>query len=394
MSKSSFFSPAYGLHKATGQARVILSGKHVYLGAYGSPESWEKYHRFTAEWLATGQVAPNGSSHGSPNREITINELILAFWTYAKSRYVKHGKPTSEQNSFRTALRPVCQLYGSQPVSSFGPLALSACRQQLVEADICRKRVNQHVGRIRQVFKWGVSQEMVPETVWRALCTVRGLRLGEARETQPIRPVPEEHIPAVQPFVTPPIWAMINVQLWSGCRPGEACEMRTIDVDMRGDVWEFRPASHKTQHHDKERVIYLGPQAQEVLRPWIKSDPHAPWFSPKEGRDWYNAQRAEAAKRRRSSKSKRSQRSAAGKRLPRDRYDANAYGHAVANACERAGIPKWAPNRLRHNAGTRIRAAYGIEASRVILGHASAVTSEIYAEMDRNKAREISAKLG
>ena len=37
---------------------------------------------------------------------------------------------------------------------------------------ICRKRINQHVGRIRQMFKRGVGREIVPETVWRALCAV------------------------------------------------------------------------------------------------------------------------------------------------------------------------------------------------------------------------------
>jgi site-specific recombinase XerC len=54
----------------------------------------------------------------------------------------------------------------------------------------------------------------------------------------------------------------------------------------------------------------------------------------------------------------------------------------------------WAPNQLRHAAATRIRAAYGIEAARIMLGHASAVTSEIYAETDQEKAREIAARLG
>ena len=57
-------------------------------------------------------------------------------------------------------------------------------------------------------------------------------------------------------------------------------------------------------------------------------------------------------------------------------------------------MPGWAPNQLRHNAATRIRAAYGIEAARIILGHSSAVTSEIYAEIDREKAREIMSQLG
>jgi hypothetical protein len=40
---------------------------------------------------------------------------------------------------------------------------------------------------------------MVPESVWRALCAVEGLRHGEAPETKPIKPVSEEHIAAIKP---------------------------------------------------------------------------------------------------------------------------------------------------------------------------------------------------
>jgi hypothetical protein len=32
--------------------------------------------------------------------------------------------------------------------------------------------------------------------------------------------------------------------------------------------------------------------------------------------------------------------------------------------------------------------------ARIILGHASAVTSEIYSEIDREKAKEVVAKMG
>lgn len=44
--------PSYRLHKSTGQARVIISGKHIYLGKYDTPESWEKYSRVVAGWLS------------------------------------------------------------------------------------------------------------------------------------------------------------------------------------------------------------------------------------------------------------------------------------------------------------------------------------------------------
>jgi hypothetical protein len=46
--------PSYGLHKATGQARVIINGKHIYLGKFGSPSSHAEYHRLVAESFASG----------------------------------------------------------------------------------------------------------------------------------------------------------------------------------------------------------------------------------------------------------------------------------------------------------------------------------------------------
>lgn len=115
---------------------------------------------------------------------------------------------------------------------------------------------------------------------------------------------------------------------------------------------------------------------------------------PREVCAWH---RAERAKRRKtpmtpSQRKRRPKRSP--KRVPGERYNTIAYDHAVSRACTRAGIPNWAPNRLRHNAGTRIRSEFGVEMARIILGHASAVTTEIYAEADREKAHRIMGEIG
>ncbi len=387
-------TPKYRLHKGSGQALVQINGERIYLGKFGTEESQENYRRRVAEWLTSGKNPPSAIVTPSITRPIAVSELILAFWHHAKQRYVKNGEPTSEIRSFRTALRPVRHLYGHGPVTNFGPLALVACRQELIEAGICRKRINQHVGRIRHVFKWGVARELVPETVWRALCAVEGLRLGEAVETQPIKPAPEAHITAIEPFVSPQVWAMVNLQLWTGCRPGEACVMRTIDINTQGDIWEYRPHSHKGEHHHKERIVYLGPHAQEVIKPLLKTDLHAYLFSPREGRAWSRARRAQNRKTPRPANRPPCQSKASPKRAAGQRYTNHSYGRAIQRACERAGVPVWSPNQLRHSAATRIRAAYGIEAARIILGHSSAVTSEIYAEIDREKAKEIMQSIG
>jgi len=41
--------PSFGIHKPSGQARVLVNGRHLYLGKFNSPESREKYQRVLAE---------------------------------------------------------------------------------------------------------------------------------------------------------------------------------------------------------------------------------------------------------------------------------------------------------------------------------------------------------
>ena len=55
---------------------------------------------------------------------------------------------------------------------------------------------------------------------------------------------------------------------------------------------------------------------------------------------------------------------------------------------------RWSPNRLRHSAGTEIRKRFGLEAAQVILGHASANVTQVYAERDLQKAVDIMREVG
>jgi hypothetical protein len=49
--------PTYRQHKASGQALVTLSGRDIYLGPFGSPESEERYHQAIGQWLAVGAAS-------------------------------------------------------------------------------------------------------------------------------------------------------------------------------------------------------------------------------------------------------------------------------------------------------------------------------------------------
>ena len=82
------------------------------------------------------------------------------------------------------------------------------------------------------------------------------------------------------------------------------------------------------------------------------------------------------------------------KRPPRDRYDKRTYNTAIERACVKAGVPRWHPNQLRHTAATRIRRMYSLEAAQVVLGHARADVTQVYAERDSAKAQAIMAEIG
>jgi hypothetical protein len=191
--------PTYRKHSERDKGFVELNGKRVYLpGAYDTAESREAYHREIHAWLARGRqpVAP-------PAWSISVAELCARFREHAEQHYRKpDGRPTTTVDNYRQALRPLRELYGHTPAIDFGPLALRLVRERMVGRGWCRPHINQQIDRIRYVFRWAVSLQLLPETTYRALATLAGLEAGrtDAREPEPKRPVPEPFIHAIKPY--------------------------------------------------------------------------------------------------------------------------------------------------------------------------------------------------
>ncbi len=275
------------------------------------------------------------------------------------------------------------------PVAEFGPMALKAVRQKLIEAKLSRRVINLRVNRIRRVFKWGVENQLVAPQVLHALQAVAALRAGrtEARETGLVRPVPEESVKATLNHVTPQVRSMIELQQLTGMRPNEVTAMRPIDINRNQPTWIYRPARHKTEHHGIERLVYLGPRAQAIITPYLLRPAEAYLFSPKDA-----VRQSRDRLRKPGNRSKK--RRPSPKRIPGDRYTRRSYYSAILRACKKAGIEVWGPNRLRHSTATYLRKRFGIEAARVVLGHRSSTVTEVYAELDRTKAADIMAEVG
>jgi integrase len=122
-------------------------------------------------------------------------------------------------------------------------------------------------------------------------------------------------------------------------------------------------------------------------------DPEAPVFSPLRDRE----ERFRALRRVRKSTvppSQRNRRKARPARLPAAVYTPHAYAVAIARACRKVGIDHWHPNQLRHLFATEVRKKFGLEATQVLLGHARADVTQVYAERDERLAASVAAEIG
>jgi integrase len=137
----------------------------------------------------------------------------------------------------------------------------------MVDDGLSRSYVNEHIARLKRMYKWAAAEELISESTYRSLALVDGLRRGrtEAREPAPVKPVADEVVEVALEHLPEVVANMIRLQRLSGMRPVEVCILRPMDLDRGGDVWFYRPESHKTEHHGRERTICIGARGQAIL---------------------------------------------------------------------------------------------------------------------------------
>ena len=365
-------------------AYVTLSGVRVYLGEYGTPEAQERYNRETAAWLARGRVLPIDEG------DITVGELAVIYTAHIEREY--HDSK-SVRDRVRLAVKPLNDLYSRLPVREFGPVSLKAVRETMIDARLSLTSVNARIATIKGMFGYGAENELIPGEVFHRVQAVKPLQRGKSRCKPPrvVHPVPVKDVEATLPFLTPSVRAAVQVQRLTGARSSEILNLKARDIDRTGDVWVARLEQHKTAIHGKTRLLCFGPKAQAILKPFLlkrKADEYL--FSPK---DHFEERKAAT----RPGKGRRPNQKPNPRKTDHvvgDHYDSAAYGRCIRRACEGAGVTAWFPHQLRHLAATELRALYGTEAARAILGHSSLKTTEVYAEADEQVALKIMGQIG
>jgi integrase len=385
--------PALRYHKASNRAFVSFQGKTHYLGKWGSRTSKENYSRFIAEVAVSNSPATTGSSL---QEKLTVSGVAVRYLKWAKSYYRKNGKPTATIDRIILSLKPLKRLYGRTYAADFGPLQLKAVRGQMIDTGLARKTINDRTQVLKHLFKWGVSEGLIPPSVHHGLTAVDGLRRGRttAPEPEPVRPVSAEIIEKTLQYLPSVPADMVRVQRLTGMRPGELLIMQPVDLDTSCDIWTYQPSQHKNEHHGKDRVILLGPKAQAILAGYLVGrHPEQYIFCPKESEQLRHINQ----RRKRKSPVQPSQKNRKRKK-PKwqagDRYDVASYRRAIERACKKAEVERWTPHRLRHTAATEIRKEFGLEAAQVILGHSRADVTQIYAETSLEKAAEVAKLVG
>ena len=350
--------PSYLLHKSTGQAYVKLCGKFVYLGKYGTEESRRKYEQVIGEYLSNGRQIPGTVQTGS---SLTVGQLYASYLQHCREYYQRDGEPTGEYTS-HVSLRTKIETVLDMPANGVTPATIDGLRQKWIKAGNSRKFINQTVGRIVRMFKWGVSRSLVDVAAWQRLTALAGLRSGrsKARETAPVEPADDATFDAACDCMPDETAAMARIQRLTGARPGELWILRPCDIDRSGEVWTYRPKSHKTQHHGKSRRIWIGPKAQELLLPYLLRPAGELCFRRPSGKKW----------------------------------DRHSYREAIHLACKYAGVDTFNPNQLRHSRATEVRRRYGLDGAQVALGHSHADVTQVYAELDNTKGAMIAKETG
>src|SRR5438128_917632 len=95
---------------------------------------------------------------------------MLAYLDFAATYYRDSaGHPTREIVNIKAALRPLEALYSHAQANDFGPVALKAVRQEMIEDNLSRRVVNQRIGIIKRMFKWAGSEQIILPAVFHCL---------------------------------------------------------------------------------------------------------------------------------------------------------------------------------------------------------------------------------
>ena len=337
----------YSFHAASGQAYVRIRGEFHYLGKFGTHESRVRHQNLVAAAQARRATL-------DLVRPLSIGELAECYLAAMLKEY--GAKAWQAVEAKRIALA-VCERFAGLEATAFGPKSMQHIQQAMLERNnLSRAGVNRLVRRTISMFKWAVSEELVPASVWQALQTVRPIRFGKGRETKVRVAADSGAVEAViqhfQANGKHSAAVCVRFMRATGCRPGEAYSATPADFRLSDATPIYTVRHHKCESRGMERLIVLNAAALDAVHSALAERPatHGPLFVNSAGKAWIDTTMA----------------------------------HMIERACKSLGIARWVPYQLRHLAATEAVNRTGNEAAAAaMLGHSP--NSEIIRRYSRNR---------
>ena len=421
--------PAMRRHKATNTARIVLGGKVHSLGRWGSTEAQDRYDTLMAAYIASGRTSldagravigravatpepqPAHSTHDATGG-LTVGELARA-WLADIEATRPDCRRTSLWHGAVAASRAV-RPFATMPVAAFGSRALVDVQRRLVTTTVAagkaadagtpanakrlsRRYINDIVGRVRQLFHWGVLHELVPDDRVEALKIVPALAKGQtaARDNPKRKPVRPSVVRATLPYLTAELADLIWFIRLTGCRPSEARRMKLCRIlDRNKAVWRYVPKRHKTSHRGKQRHVPIGPDAQGIVLAHTND---------RSDRDYvFSPQRSVPVRKAKDGvipMEPRKPSPRVGRMFKKDAIN-RAVNRAIVKATKARAedglspLPHWTPYQLRYTRLREIRNRAGLEAAQATAGHSRATMTDHYAPANWQAAAGAAAASG
>lgn len=371
--------------KERDRAYVRIDGVRHRLGKWGSDKAQASYDALIASWLVSGRVNTDGATAGkaesapppSSSGILTVADL-LALWMEDIATNGK-GIKSSSYGSARAAGRAM-SAYLTLPVDDFGPKAFKQVMRDYAKTPVVRRKklkdgtvvnienprtrkyVNSVMVRIRKMFEWAVSEEMIDAAkAWR-LQSVPLLEYGDphTKESDERTPAKPEVVQATLGALTRECASLIQALSLTGARPGEICKMTMAQIyDRDKKVWRYVPRRHKNSWRGKIRHVAIGPRCQEIINKQVEE------YGLSETDAIFSPRRSIPRKREGAKPDPRA----------REFFESLVVRKAVCRACEVAGVEHWFPYQMRYAAGAKARQQGGIATTSATLGNSEKVAA-------------------
>ena len=333
------------------------SKKRVYLGQWSDPAAHQQYNRLRRDWEAGKAIDLAHPVAGSAPAKITVAELFELYILANSHLWAQQPDGHSpNRQKYKSALISLGDFAYTSAAGWTGKTLRRWQAEKESEQRLARTTINAYTSAIKCVFAWGALNDYIPDTTNALITAVKPLQKGKsnAKETAPRSVVKLAVVKATLEHLAYTPRTIIELLIQTGARPGEICGMSMAEIEKtKKGVWLYRPTHHKNKKKGLDRIIVLGKRAQDILTAYIKKE------KIKSGYIFRDKKRPKSPC-----------------------YLSDALEEEIRVVCQREGIEKWSPYRIRHTIATRVAKTYGMDVAQLLLGHTSTATTSRYVHPD------------